>query len=264
MFDSAAPPYQEALSTSGYSHVLQYEPPTERHTKKKNRKRNVTWFNPPFSASVKTNVGREFLKLLNTAFPANNPLHKLFTRQTVKVSYKCMPNMAAAVSRHNVKVIKDDQQQQQPPAPEPGCNCINGTDTCPAGGKCLTASVVYRATVTETVTGKAETYTGMTGNTFKDRWYGHSADMRKPENRIKTRFAAHVWDLNDNQKDFDVKWDFIDRATTFNPITRKCRLCLKEKFHIMYNPDASTLNKRQEIFSTCRHRTQKLLINAKT
>ena len=158
----------------------------------------------------------------------------------------------------------DDHQQQQPPAPVPGCNCINGTDTCPAWGKCLTDCVVYKATVTETVSGKAETYTGMTGNAFKDRWYGHSADMRKPANRIKTKLGAHVWDLNDDQTDFEVKWDFIDRATTFNPITRKCRLCLKEKFHIMYNTDASTLNKSQEIFNTCRHRTQKLLINVKT
>ena len=68
----------------------------------------------------------------------------------------------------------------------------------------------------------------MTGNTFKEMWYGHSADMRKPDNRIKTRLAAHVWDLNDNQTDFDVEWDFIDRATTSNPIMRQFRLVLRE------------------------------------
>jgi hypothetical protein len=38
----------------------------------------MTWFNPPYLTSVKTTVGRDFSKLLNTAFPANNPLHKLF------------------------------------------------------------------------------------------------------------------------------------------------------------------------------------------
>ena len=96
------PPYQEALNKSGYCHVLKFEQPTQCITKKKNRKRNVTWFNPPYSANVKSNVGRDFLRLLDNAFPSFNPLHKLFTRQTVKLqSYKCMPNMAVAVSRHN-------------------------------------------------------------------------------------------------------------------------------------------------------------------
>ena len=38
-----------------------YMPTEESSTKKKNRKRNMTWFNPPYSANVKTNLGKEFL-----------------------------------------------------------------------------------------------------------------------------------------------------------------------------------------------------------
>ena len=155
VFDDASPPYQEALRKSGFDHVLEFEPPSTFQTKKKNRKRNVTWFNPPYSASVKSNVGKEFLKFLDTAFPVGNPLRKLFTRQSVKVSYKCMPNMAQAVSRHNAKVLKYDL----PPPLPPGCNCRYGTGTCPVQGRCLTDCVVYRATVKETVSGKEETYT---------------------------------------------------------------------------------------------------------
>ena len=93
IFDAAIPPYQEALAKSGYKDKLEFVPPENLPTKKKTRKRAVTWFNPPFSANVSTNVGKEFLKLIDTAFPPNNPLHKLFTRNTVKISYKCMPNM---------------------------------------------------------------------------------------------------------------------------------------------------------------------------
>ena len=69
------------------------------------RRRKITWFNPPFSANVKSNIGKDFLKLIDSAFPATNPLHKLFSRQTVKVSYKCMPNIASSVARHNMKVF---------------------------------------------------------------------------------------------------------------------------------------------------------------
>ena len=94
-----------------------------------------------------------------------------------------MPNMAQAVSRHNAKVLKDDL----PPPPPPGCNCRNGPGTCPVQAQCLTDCVVYRATVKETVSGKEETYTGMTGNTFKDRWNGHKSDTRNPDNKSRLR-----------------------------------------------------------------------------
>ena len=136
--------------------------------------------------------------------------------------------------------------------------------TCPVQGRCLTDCVVYKATLTETVSRKSETYTGMTGNTFMDRWYGHSADMRNPGGRSKTKLSTHIWDLKDMQTDFEVEWDFLERANSFNPISKKCPLCLKEKYRIMYNRNNSSLNKHQEVFNTCRHRKQKLLINVKT
>ena len=56
---------------------------------------------------MKTNIGREFLKLLDRSFPVGNPLRKVFNRNTVKIGYKCMPNMAMAVSRHNKKILQE-------------------------------------------------------------------------------------------------------------------------------------------------------------
>jgi hypothetical protein len=49
-FESAVPPYQEALRKSGFNFVLNYnlQPPKP----KRNRNRNVMWFNPPYSANV--------------------------------------------------------------------------------------------------------------------------------------------------------------------------------------------------------------------
>ena len=43
--------------------------------KKRNRKRNIIWFNPPFNKNVSTNVGEEFLKILDTNFPKNHVLN---------------------------------------------------------------------------------------------------------------------------------------------------------------------------------------------
>ena len=263
VFDAATPVFQEALTRSGYLFTLKYDPPTVLTTqkKKKCRTKPVTWFNPPFSKNVKTNIGKEFLKLLDTAFPPSNPLHRLFTRHTVKISYRRMPNMAQALSRHNSKILNEDIQQPQQTLV---CNCRGGQANCPVGGKCRTESVVYRATVRETVSGKTETYTGLTGREFKERWYEHRTDMNNTTKKKTTRLSAHTRLLKEKSKNFTVDWRILEKAKPYNPISKKCMLCLKEKFYIMYHRDGSTLNKRSEVFNTCLHRKDKLLENFET
>ena len=167
--------------------------------------------------------------------------------------------MAKAVARHNVKVLKEDQRVEE----QPGCNCEGGPASCPVQGSCKTKAVVYEAAVTETVSGKKETYCGLTCREFKVRFNEHNNDMRKPGNRLKTKLSSHVWELKDRGIDYEIKWKLLERAPTFNPVTKKCRLCLKEKYFIMYRKENSTLNKRSEVFNTCRHRTQSLLTNVK-
>ena len=58
VFEAAVGPYQEALRRSGYTETIEYDPPTGFSTKKKTRSRHITWFNPPFSNNVQTNVGK--------------------------------------------------------------------------------------------------------------------------------------------------------------------------------------------------------------
>ena len=43
----------------------------------------LTWFNPPYSANVRNNVGKEFLNLLNRAFPQSSPLHNSADSQVI-------------------------------------------------------------------------------------------------------------------------------------------------------------------------------------
>ena len=256
VFNSASQPYQEALIKSGYSHQLKYEPPEDHSRKKRRRKRKVTWFNPPFSMHVKTKVGKEFLKLVDTAFPPSNPLHKLFNRHTLKLSYRCMPNMASAISRHNKGILQKNLVMDPPP-----CKC----DTpCPVGGKCRMKDVVYEARVEEKISKKWETYTGLTYRPFKDRLKEHKDDMADPLRRSNSKLAGHIWDLKDRGIEFNVSWRFLAKAPPFNPVTRKCLLCLEEKHFIMYGRGTSTLNKRSEIFNTCRHRHKDLLVKVKS
>ena len=105
------------------------------------------------------------------------------------------------------------------------------------------------------------TYTGLTRNTFKKRYNGHRYTFNHRDVPNSTTLSTHLWKLTDMNKNYDMKWNILDRAPDFNPVTRKCRLCLKEIFYIMFQPEGATLNKRSELFSTCRHRLRLLLNN---
>ena len=48
VFDDAVQTYQSALGHSNFSHKLEYMP-QEIHKQRRNRQRNIIWFNPPFS-----------------------------------------------------------------------------------------------------------------------------------------------------------------------------------------------------------------------
>ena len=85
-----------------------------------------------------------FLRFIDTPFTADNPLRKLFNRNTVKISYKCMPNMASLVSSHNTRMLQKDPQQQEPQ----GCNCRGGPANCPlTPAECQKNNVIYVASV---------------------------------------------------------------------------------------------------------------------
>ena len=252
VFDEAAPVFQEALSKSGYNHQLSFNPPIPPTTKKnKSRKREVTWFNPPWNDSVKTNVGKKFLRILDTSFSHDNPLKKLVKRSTIKISYKCMPNMGTLVSSHNSKLLR---QNNTPP--DQGCNCQGGPNTCPlAVPECKKRSVVYVASVEST--DGVEHYTGLTGGAFKNRWYQHMSDINN--NKTSTTLSSHIRKLKEEGKTYNLRWDIMDRAPVYNPVSKKCRLCLKEAYYIIFKPESASLNHRNELFNTCRHRRQKLL-----
>ena len=255
MFKDAIPPFQEALDRGGYETELKFQQPTRNNTKKKARnKRNVTWFNPPFSQNVSTNVGARFLKLIDTCFPPYHPLAKIINRNTVKVSYRCMPNMGQAINKYNKQV----SAQKQPQDDLPVCNCQGGLDTCPVDGRCQTTGVVYQATVLREDDRSTETYTGLTARRFKDRYYEHRQDFNS-KTREGTSLSHHIWKLKDQNIRHSVSWKILAKCQSFNPATRKCNLCLREKYCIIFKPDGASLNARSELFATCRHRLKLLL-----
>ena len=134
VFKESIQPYQNALDEAGHNYKLNYQPKTPNptpttnrvnNTSRKNRSRNITWFNPPYCKSLKTNLGKEFFKLLLQCFPKENSLSKIFNRNTVKLSFSCMSNMGRIISAHNKKV-------KEPEKVVPQCVCTR--EECPVDG----------------------------------------------------------------------------------------------------------------------------------
>ena len=119
---------------SGYPYNLSYnESRNEKQQSRKNRPRNILWYNPPFSKNVKTNVGKCFLSLIDQHFPKSHPFQRIFNRNTLKLSCSCMPNVKTIISNHNkAQINKSDPINDT--TDDSNCNCRNSS-TCPMNGK---------------------------------------------------------------------------------------------------------------------------------
>ena len=259
IFKEAIPPYQTELDRCGFNHKLEYNPSHEQtnNKKKHSRKRRVTWFNPPYSMDVETNVGKEFLKLIDFHFPPGHILHSVFNRTTIKVSYRCLPNMGAQVAKHNAKILRNSNNVTTR-AP-PSCNCQKSkVGDCPLPGACNQDGVIYKATVTSSGGGQ-EHYVGLAKN-FKKRYAKHKRSMKYKLPEESTTLSTHFWTEKDLGGEPRVSWKILEsNIPDFNPVTRTCKLCLREKFNIVLNPHLATLNSRHEMFSHCRHMGSKLI-----
>ena len=255
LFNSVSPTYQQALHNAGYSYQLKYDPPTPNTSKKgRQRKRKIIWWNPPFSLDLKTRVGDKFFKLLEKHFPKDNPLSKIFNRNTIKMSYRTTPNMKAALAAHNKKLLGSSDEKLP-------CNCDKGKES-PFGrnGDCRLNCVIYKASVVpEDPTLPIESYVGMTEPTFKKRFRNHTTSFNRREHESKSALSKHIWALKDKNVGYRINWSIIDRAPAFSPVTGVCKLCTLEKFYILFRPDLATLNEHHEVYRPCYHKPFMLL-----
>ena len=156
-FGDAKPMYDKALADSGFCEMTEFledRKGSSEKRKRKNRRRNITWFNPPYSQNVSTNIGRRFRTLIGKHFPWNSKLSKIFNTNTLKLSYSCMPNMAAVISQHNSSILRVGGLLAKitPWVGGHAGNCRVKED-CPLNGTCQVRSVVYKATIATTSEG---------------------------------------------------------------------------------------------------------------
>ena len=250
-FNDAKTTYEASLIASGFQHKLSYA----RIEQPKNRKRKIVWFNPPYSRHVKTNIGKSFLKLVRKHFNHDHKYHKIFNKNTVKISYSCSTNVGNIIKGHNSKILNADKTPTQRP-----CNCRN-KELCPMNGECLATTIIYKADIK--YDNFVKTYYGQCEGEFKTRFNNHTKSFRHEKHRNDTELSKLVWKLKDENKDYSLNWSIAARASPYKNGAKYCDLCVTEKVIIVRSEPRGLINKRTELVSKCRHRNKFLLRNLK-
>ena len=171
--------------------------------------------------------GRSFLKILDEEFTKGHALHKIFNRNTVKISYSCMPNLKQRIDGRNKSILRKTNA-----VPPKAFNCRQLAH-CPLDGNCLKSAVMYQATVATEDNRPAETCEGLTENSLKTRYSNHKSSFRDPNKRLSTELSKHMWHLKDAKIGFSLTWKFLKQAAPFNPASNRYNLCLREKYVII-------------------------------
>ena len=82
IFNSVAPLYNSALRNSGFNESIQF---TKDRPRRRTRKRNIMFYNPPFDESISTTIGKNFLDLIDKWFPEETEINRIFNKQNLKI-----------------------------------------------------------------------------------------------------------------------------------------------------------------------------------
>ena len=250
IFDNAKAPYEAALKQSGHPSELKFdnapEPTTNQNCnkKRKNRNRNTIYFCPPFNLALKTDLGKQFLSLIDKHFSKNHPLHPVINRKNTKISYGCCPNVENIMTSHNKKITKPTG----PATDTKKCNCINA-DKCPLDGNCCVSSVIYKATIEN----PKAFYIGMTAGKFKNRYNQHKHSFKAEARKFNTTLSAFVWSKGLTPEP-EIKWTIVKKCGVYKPGDSTCGLCSEEKSEILkHMNDPACINKRNDVSTRCVH-----------
>ena len=123
-------------------------------------------------------------------------------------------------------------------------------------------TTIYKAIVTQD-NGKEEGYIGLAGDTFKQRYSNHMKSNNHKKYQNETCLSSYIWKIKENGKSFILKWEIIERGTLFSPVTMRCNLCLKERYHLIFKTDSCTINNRNEFATKCKHIRPHIIENYK-
>ena len=119
---------------------------------------------------------------------------------------------------------------------------------------------LYEATITSSLSGYGEkVYFGISEPKFKSRFGPHKTSFNNRKYGNSTKLAEEVWKVKDRGGEYNINWRIIKHFPGYNPVSKRCMLCLSEKLHIAEYDGGNMLNTRDELVSKCRHQNKFLL-----
>ena len=121
-------------------------------------------------------------------------------------------------------------------------------------------NVLYEGTITTDIMNYGlKIYKGITEPKFKLRYGNHKKAFNYQHYRKNTELSKEVWNAKDKNANFSTKWNVVKQYPAYNPVSKRCMLCLNEKLAILENEGNNLQNKRSEIISKCRHKNKYML-----
>ena len=179
-------------------------------------------------------------KFLINIFHDHTNSKLLFNRNNVKVSYSSLPNFSCIINSHNKKILT----QKEMALPKPQCNCRvkasnNTTEDSPHYWP-------YRKHI----------------YTFKDRLYKRINSFKCETKKNSTKPSNYLWDKKKDKQEISFRWYIKEKAKSYSPVPKRCKLCLSEKYHILFS-EKKLLNKQNEIILKYRPVNKQKLGNSK-
>ena len=258
IFNAVAPLYNSALRNSGFNENIKF---TKDRPRRRNRKRKIMFYNPPFHESISTPIGKSFLELIDKWFPEETEINRIFNKQNLKISYSNMPNVDRILKANNKKLLEPEKKLKLE-----GCNC-HEPQSCPIGNHCQTRSLIYRGDLKYEVTRQGsqieinKVYFGNSMNTFKERYGVHKSSFTHQRYKESTGLSSFIWKIKERNLPYRLTFSVVTLAPAYTKESKFCFLCLAEKTSILFSDHFSSLNKRSELMGKCRHRQKQLLLN---
>ena len=130
------------------------------------------------------------MQLIKKDFPKEYKFHKIFNRNTLKLSYSCMPNSKTKINAHNREILPDTPSKNAK-----HCNCQQ-KENCPMSHACLKESLVYYANINSNDQNyKPKLYKGSCETSFKKHCSSHKKLFNLSLYKHDTKLSTEYWNV---------------------------------------------------------------------
>ena len=118
---------------------------------------------------------------------------------------------------------------------------------CPLNGACLTANIVYEATVT--TSGSTKRYIGSTGCDFKSRFNSHTYSFTHKREK-ETELSKHIWSLKENNTPHEMTWSSLKHIPGGAEPQKLAKPAMKKRKRLLW-PQRETFSKNVQNWTVC-------------